>query len=213
MPNGYSTLMSRHGDTAASRSYIEMAKSFRRITTPNGSDERILKPFRGQPNKALQRTGLRPAVAELGRWEAYRQMQQGQFSPGDRVVELAALAHTAAVVAGALTAVTNTWLGHRPWPVSLLALAGGGFAGFVVGLVVGRLLYRTADGRTAVVRVGRGALPAALRAALAGSLTSATAAAGLAVWLLAAPSLPSLLAAACCGLLTSLVLSCLASLI
>ncbi|QEH35593.1 hypothetical protein OJF2_41460 [Aquisphaera giovannonii] len=139
-------------------------------------------------------------------------MRQYQLSPGDRVLELAALALAAAVVAGALTALTGAWLGHHSWPVSLAALVCGGFAGFVVGRVVGRWLYRAADGQTAVVRVGRGALPAALRAGLAGGLASAVAATGLAIWLLAAPSLPSLVAAACCGSLAGLVLSCLASL-
>src|SRR4051812_29074037 len=93
-----------------------------------------------------------------------RPMQQDQLNPGDRVVELAALAKSAAVVAGALTAAVGAWLAGRPWPTSLGVLVCGGLLGVVIGLVVGRVLYRTADGQTSVVRVGRVALPVALPA-------------------------------------------------
>ncbi len=122
------------------------------------------------------------------------------------------MALSAAVVAGALAGPIDAWLAHRSWSVSSVAFVCGGLAGFVVGRVVGRALYRTADGQTAVVRAGRGALPAALRAGLAGGLASAVASTGLGLWLLAAPPLPSLIAAACCGILAGVVLPCLASL-
>jgi hypothetical protein len=139
-------------------------------------------------------------------------MQKDQLSPGDRAVELAALATSAAIVAGALSATAGARLAHRSWPVSFVAPVCGGLVGRVVGRVAGRALYRTRDGRTAIVRAGRAALPSACLAGLVGGLTSALVAAGLAVRLLAAPSRSAYVAAACCGLVVGLVLPCLASL-
>ena len=98
--------------------------------------------------------------------------------------------------------------GRLPW-----GRVCGDFVGVVVGRVVGRVLYRTADGRTSVVRVGRDALPIALPAGITGGLASALAASSLAVALLAAPAGPAFIAAGCCGFLAGVVLFSLASLI
>jgi hypothetical protein len=139
-------------------------------------------------------------------------MQRDPLSPGDRVIELAALALSAAVAAGGMAAAAGAWLAHRSWAVTLGALVCGGLGGLVVGLFIGRVLYRTDDGQTAIVRAGRKVLPAALAAGLAGGMASALASAILSAWLLATPPLPTLIAAACCGVLAALVLSSLASL-
>jgi hypothetical protein len=138
-------------------------------------------------------------------------MQQDPLKSGDRVIELASLAVSVAVVAGALSTAVCARLAGRSWLSALGALVFGGLLGYLAGLVTGRIFYRTADGQTAVVRVGRAALPAAQWAGVSTGLVSALASTGLLVWWLAAPLWPALIASACCGLLAGLVLSCLAS--
>jgi hypothetical protein len=89
------------------------------------------------------------------------------LNPGDRVVELASLAISAAVATGAVASAWILWLIKKSWVISAGALIAGGVIGFLVGQLVGRVFYRT-GGNTTVVKVGSAALPSTIPAGLAG---------------------------------------------
>jgi FtsH-binding integral membrane protein len=141
-------------------------------------------------------------------------MQPQGLNPGDRVVELAALASSAAIVTGAVAGALVAWLIKKSWLVSLGAFFAGAALGFVVAQVVVRVLYRSADGHTAVVKVGSASLTSTIPAGLAGGVTMAVLVAGLALLLFGAESQAASLfgAALGCGVALGVLLAGLSSL-
>jgi hypothetical protein len=136
------------------------------------------------------------------------------LNPGDRVVELAGLLHSAAIATGALAGAWLLWLIKKSWIVSVGALIGGAALGFVVAHVLARLLYRTAEGNTTVVKLGSASLTSTIPAGLAGGVTTAVAVGVLAVlifgakdqaWTLFSVSLG-------CGFVLGVLFACLGSL-
>ena len=87
--------------------------------------------------------------------------------------------------------------------------------GFVVGHVLARILYRTAEGNTTIVKVGSASLPATLPAGLAGGVATATAIAVLALLIFGAKNQAlSLFAIALgCGVVLGVLFACLGSLV
>src|SRR5262245_2453771 len=96
------------------------------------------------------------------------------LNSGDRVVELAGLAISAAVTTGAVASAWILWLIKKSWLISSGALVAGGVFGFLAGQLVGRLLYRT-GGNTTVVKVGSASLSSTIPAGLAGGVVTAIA--------------------------------------
>jgi hypothetical protein len=133
---------------------------------------------------------------------------------GDRVVELAALAISAAVATGAVASAWILWLIKKSWLISAGALIAGGVFGFFVGQFVGRVLYRT-GGNTTVVKVGSASLPATIPAGLVGGIVTAIAVGVLALLIFSARSQASSLfgVAIGCGVVLGILFACLGSLL
>lgn len=87
--------------------------------------------------------------------------------------------------------------------------------GFVVGHVLARILYRTAEGNTTIVKVGSASLASTLPAGLAGGLATATTLALLALLIFGASNQgPRLFAIALgCGLVLGVLFACLGCLL
>lgn len=137
------------------------------------------------------------------------------LNPGDRVVELAALLQSAAVATGALAGAWLLWFLKKSWVAALGALAGGAALGFVVGHILARALYRTAEGNTTIVKVGSASLPSTLPAGLAGGVATATTIALLALLIFGAKNqaLPLFGIALGCGVVLGVLFACLGSLV
>ena len=137
------------------------------------------------------------------------------LNPGDRVVELAGLLQSTAVATGAVAGAWLLWLIKKSWVTSLGALAGGAALGFVVGHVLARILYRTAEGNTTIVKVGSASLPSTLPAGLAGGVATATALALLVLLIFGAKNqtLPLFAIAVGCGVVLGVLFACLGSLL
>jgi hypothetical protein len=134
---------------------------------------------------------------------------------GDRVVELAALVQSAALITGAVAAAWVIWLIKRSWLMSAAAFVAGAALGFVVAQVVARVLYRGADGQTTVVKAGAGALAAALPAGLAGGLSTAVLVALLALGIFGTrdQAVFLFLVSLGCGAVLGVIAACVASLL
>lgn len=150
-------------------------------------------------------------IGSLGR---VTQMPPQGLNPGDRVVELAALLRSAAVATGALAGAWLLWVLKKSWVASLGALAGGAALGFVVGHVLARILYRTAEGNTTIVKVGSASLPSTLPAGLAGGAATAAIVGLLALLIFGAKNqaLPLFGIALGCGVVLGVLFACLGSL-
>lgn len=136
------------------------------------------------------------------------------LNPGDRVVELAGLLHSTAIATGAVAGAWLLWLIKKSWIASLGALLGGAAIGFVVAHLLARLLYRTAEGNTTVVKVGSASLASTIPAGLAGGVTTAVAVVVLAVLIFGARNqtwtlFPISLG---CGIVLGVAFACLGSL-
>jgi hypothetical protein len=142
-------------------------------------------------------------------------MQGADLKPGERVVELAAVSVSAAVVAGAAAGAWVAWIVKQGWTESALGFVAGAALGYGLGQLVARHFYRTDDGHTSVVRVGSGSLPSTLRAGLMGGILAA-AAIGVLAFLVPgamAQALPILGAAIACGAVLGTVVACGSSLL
>ena len=99
--------------------------------------------------------------------------------PGDRVIDLAFLLRSSAVVGGFLAAGLSAWLlGTGIVWIAAVAFAGAA-GGFLLGSLVRHLHFPIFNGLVTVVKLGPGALALALRSALAGSVSTAMPAAVL----------------------------------
>lgn len=136
------------------------------------------------------------------------------FKPGDRVVELAALTSSTALATGAVSGAWVTWMIRREWPASIGAFFAGAALGYLTARIVGRALYRTADGNTTIVSVGSASLAATIPAGLAGGIPTALLVAGLAVTVFGANDQgPLLLGTALgCGITLGVIFACISSL-
>ena len=128
-------------------------------------------------------------------------MTDKQLKPGDLVVELAALAQSAATFSGAVAGAGTVWLTGGSWATVVAALLAGGLVGLMTGFLVARVLYRSGDGQTTVVRVGTRALSSAIPAGLAGGLSPVFVVGAAAILLYSAPVWMALTAALLCGTL------------
>jgi len=143
------------------------------------------------------------------------QMATQGLNPGDRVVELAGLLHSAAMATGALTGAWLLWLIKKSWVASLGTLLGGAAVGFVVAHVLARMLYRTAEGNTTVVKVGSASLTSTIPAGLVGGVVTAVAVALGALLIFGAKNqaLPLFSVALGCGVVLGVAFACLGSLL
>jgi hypothetical protein len=141
-------------------------------------------------------------------------MPPSNLNPGDRVVELAALVISAAVTTGAIASAWILWLIKKSPLASAGALIAGAVVGFLVGQLMGRVLYHTA-GNTVVVKVGSASLSSTIPAGLVGGVVTALAIGLLAVLIFNARSEASYLfgVAIACGVVLGIVFACLGSLL
>lgn len=94
------------------------------------------------------------------------------ISPGDKVVDLAALLRASALLAGAASAAVSLWLLVEALLWTVVALVAGGAGGYALGTMVSRGFYRAPEGQVVVVKLGPGAMQAALQAGLIGGICS-----------------------------------------
>jgi uncharacterized membrane protein len=94
------------------------------------------------------------------------------ISPGEKVVELAVLLRSSALLTGAVAAAVSLWLLMEALAWTVVALAAGGAGGYALGILIGREFYRAPEGQVMVVKLGPGAMRAALQAGLIGGICS-----------------------------------------
>ena len=97
-------------------------------------------------------------------------MTHSELQPDDKVIELAALARSSAMITGAVLLEIAAWLIKLSFILCFAALVVGAVAGWLVGMIVGKCLYPAIAGRTVIVEAGRSALPATFKAALPSAL-------------------------------------------
>ena len=87
----------------------------------------------------------------------------------DRAIELAALAHAAAIVGGAVAGATAGWMSKRNPILAMCSGMVGMIGGLWIGYLTGDLFY----GQEKMISAGVGSLLAALGAGLVGALPAA----------------------------------------
>lgn len=129
------------------------------------------------------------------------------------MVALAIVVQSVSLLVGAVAGTATTWLARRSWVASFVGFLLGGLVGSVTGPFLARLLYRTADGMTTIVRVGASSLPSTVGAGLAGGVATALAVAALTAILPSASRKPSWITSLGLGALLGVALACCSSLL
>jgi uncharacterized membrane protein len=88
------------------------------------------------------------------------------------VVDLAALLRASALLAGAASAAISLWLLVDALLWTVIASAAGAAGGYALGALIGRGFYGAPQGQVAIVKLGPGAMQAALQAGLIGGICS-----------------------------------------
>ena len=101
------------------------------------------------------------------------------LTSGDKVIVLAGAARTAAVVAGAFTTAIVAWAVKHSVLVSAISFFGGGIVGFLVGRLVGGMMFPSQNENVMVAKCGLGALPLLLQGNILSGLATAVAVCGL----------------------------------
>jgi hypothetical protein len=104
------------------------------------------------------------------RYAAERHCVNDGLQPGDRVLDLRAVCRSGGIFVGLITAPVAAGVSGWWWGWCILVALGAAVASFVVGGIVGRLVFPAPHGQAVVTRVGPAALGIALRASLAGGL-------------------------------------------
>jgi hypothetical protein len=99
---------------------------------------------------------------------AERHRVSNGLQPGDRVLDLRALARSGGMFVGLVAAPLAAGLSGWWWGWCVLAAVGAAVAGFVVAGVAGRVVFPGPPGQAVVARVGPAAIGVALRASVAG---------------------------------------------
>jgi uncharacterized membrane protein len=97
-------------------------------------------------------------------------MANPRISPGEKVVELAVLLQSSALLTGAVAAAVSLWLLMEALAWTVVALVAGGAGGYALGILIGREFYRAPEGQVMVVKLGPGAMRTALQAGLIGGI-------------------------------------------
>jgi hypothetical protein len=142
-------------------------------------------------------------------------MSPQELQPGDRVIELAAVAVSAAVFTGAVCGVCLSWLTKKSWLVSVEALVTGLVTGWIAGESIAHLVYLTGGGNTKLVKAGVASLSATIPAGLMGGIATGILVGLLGIWALdARKQAMSLLGFAVgCGVVLGTLVACLGSLL
>jgi len=99
-------------------------------------------------------------------------MANSGISPGDKVVDLAGLLRSSAMLTGAITAAISLWLLVETLLWTVAASVAGGAGGYALGIVIGRSFYYAPEGHVVVVKLGPGAMQPALQSGLIGGICS-----------------------------------------
>lgn len=92
------------------------------------------------------------------------------LKPGDMVVALASAARTAAIVAGVVAGAIAMWIARHKPVLSSVALLGGAVTGWIVGTLVGKIIFPATDGNVVVAKAGPASLPMTLKGNLVATL-------------------------------------------
>ena len=95
-------------------------------------------------------------------------MSEPGLVPGDRVVDLAGLVRTCAVLTAAIASAACLWILTHSALKTLGAVVSGGAAGFLFGSLLGAACFPARAGCIKVVKLGPGALDMALKAGMNG---------------------------------------------
>jgi hypothetical protein len=134
----------------------------------------------------------------------------GGLQPGDRVLDLRAVARSAGLFAGLFAAPVAAGLSGQWWVWCVLAAVTAAVVGLLAAGVVSRVAFPAPPGQAVVTRVGPASLAVALRASMmGGSLVSIACAVAALVGAGGIPASASLLA----GLGAAAGVGCLAALV
>ena len=97
-------------------------------------------------------------------------MSDAALNPGDKVVDLAGLVRSSAMITGAITLPLALWMLEQDAIWIVVAIVAGGVVGVVLGALLGRVFFPAREGHVFVVKLGPGALPLALKASLNGGV-------------------------------------------
>ena len=93
-----------------------------------------------------------------------------ELNPGDKVVALASAACTAAIVAGGVAGALSVWIARHKPLLSTVALLGGAVTGWIVGTLVGRIMFPATGGNVVIAKADPASLPITLKGNLAATL-------------------------------------------
>jgi hypothetical protein len=95
------------------------------------------------------------------------------LTPGDRVIALAAAARSAALVGGAVASALAGWITKHKLTVLGVAFIAGALIGWIIGTMVGQLIFPAEKGKVMIAKRDPSSLPLILKGNIIASFISA----------------------------------------
>jgi hypothetical protein len=134
------------------------------------------------------------------------------LKPGDTVIALASAAMTAAIVSGAVSGGIAGWILKHKTLVSISTLLVGAVVGWMIGAIVGKIMFPSSSGNIMVAKWGPGSLPLTLKGNIVAGVITALTICTLMALLAKVPFIKIALPSVGVSLILSIVLALMASL-
>jgi hypothetical protein len=140
-------------------------------------------------------------------------MNETGFQPGDRVIELAAALRTASLFAGISAGAINGWLSKHNILISVMTALGGGVVGYILGMLIGHIIFPATSGNVVVVKVGISSLPNTLKGGIPSAIIVSVLVSVLGNLIMKNPIMAGMWPSLAAGILIGIVVPCLSSLL
>jgi hypothetical protein len=135
------------------------------------------------------------------------------LNSGDSVIALAAAVRTAAFLAGIVTGGVSSWIVKHKLVITGAFVISGAITGWIVGTVVGKILFPAQAGHVMIVKTGPSSIPAIIKGDVIASLVTGMIICGLAMLFLKADIKDIALPSLCIPIVIGVVLALAASLL
>ena len=142
-----------------------------------------------------------------------QKMNETGLQSGDRVIELASAVRTASLFAGIFAGAITGWLSQPKIVMSTMTAIGGGLFGYIVGMLIGRIIFPATSGNAMVAKVGLSSLLLTLKGGLPGAIVASVLASLIVSLILKNPIMTAIWPSLAAGIIVGIVFPCLSSLL
>ena len=140
-------------------------------------------------------------------------MDETELQRGDRVIVLAVVVRNASLFAGVAAGGLAGWLSQHKAGISAVAALGGGVVGFIIGMIMSRIIFPATSGNVVIAKVGMSSLALTLKGGITCAVIVSVLVSVLVSFLLENPITMGLWPSFAAGIIAGFLFLCFSSLL